>query len=355
MSLLFVAWLRDQDTRRSKLQPAQPHIGQVDAQNVPRYVGFRTFARLPRLEDVATADAAILGAPLDLGSTFRSGSRYGPAAIREASLLLKPYSEPHDVFPFDDMQVVDAGDAPASPIDIAAAHATIERHARDLHQQGTTVIGLGGDHSVALPLLRAAAASHGTLSLLQLDAHTDTWDTYFGGHKLTNGTIFRRAVEENLIDPQQSVQIGLRGGLYSGSDYRDNSDLGFKTLLARELNDAGIDGALALAHQHCRLPTYVTLDIDVLDPAFAPGTGTPEVGGMTTREILAFLRGLTELPSGIAAGDVVEVSPPYDVAGITALAAANLAWELLCLIAHYHADHETPAHESGRSAGEQSR
>jgi agmatinase len=197
------------------------------------------------------------------------------------------------------------------------------------------VIGLGGDHSVALPLLRAAAASHGTLSLLQLDSHTDTWDTYFGGHKLTNGTIFRRAVEEKLIDPQQSVQIGLRGGLYSGGDYRDNSDLGFKTLLARELDDAGTDGALALAHQHCRLPTYVTLDIDVLDPAFAPGTGTPEVGGMTTRELLAFLRGLTELASGIAAGDVVEVSPPYDVAGITALAGANLAWELLCLLAHY--------------------
>ena len=316
------------------MQPSQ-HIGQVDAQNVPRYVGLRTFARLPRLEDVEAADAAILGAPLDLGSTFRTGSQYGPAAIREASLLLKPYSEPHDVFPFDDMQVVDAGDAPASPIDIAAAHVTIERHARDLHERGAIVIGLGGDHSVALPLLRAAAASHGTLSLLQLDSHTDTWDTYFGGHKLTNGTIFRRAVEEKLIDPQQSVQIGLRGGLYSGGDYRDNSDLGFKTLLARELDDAGTDGALALAHQHCRLPTYVTLDIDVLDPAFAPGTGTPEVGGMTTRELLAFLRGLTELASGIAAGDVVEVSPPYDVAGITALAGANLAWELLCLLAHY--------------------
>ena len=316
------------------MRPAQ-HIGQVDAQNVPRFVGLRTFARLPRVEDVEGADAAILGAPIDLGSTFRSGSRFGPGAIREASLLLKPYSEAHDVFPFDDLQVVDAGDAPASPIDIVDAHATIERHARDLHERGATVIGLGGDHSVALPLLRAAAASHGTLSLLQLDSHTDTWDSYFGGHKLTNGTIFRRAVEENLIDPQRSVQIGLRGGLYSGDDYRDNRDLGFKTLLARELEDLGIGGALSLAHDHCVLPTYVTLDIDVLDPAFAPGTGTPEVGGMTTRELLGFLRGLTDLQTGVVAGDVVEVSPPYDPSGITALAGANLAWELLCLLVHY--------------------
>jgi guanidinobutyrase / D-arginase len=311
------------------------HVGQVDAQNVPRFVGFRTFARLPRLEDVGSADAAVLGAPIDLGTTFRSGPRFGPAAIREASLLLKPYSEPLDVFPFDDMQVADAGDAPASPIDITAAHATIEQGARELHERGIAVIGLGGDHSVALPLLRAAAATHGTLSLLQLDSHTDTWDSYFGGHKVTNGTIFRRAIEEDLIDPGRSVQIGLRGGLYSGGDYRDNRDLGFKTLLARELDRAGIDGALLLAHEHCILPTYVTLDIDVLDPAFAPGTGTPEVGGMTTRELLGFLRGLTDLRAGIAAGDVVEVSPPYDPSGITALAGANLAWELLCLLAHY--------------------
>jgi agmatinase len=311
------------------------HTGQVDAQNVPRFVGLRTFARLPRLEDVSSADAAVLGAPIDLGTTFRSGARFGPAAIREASLLLKPYSEPLDVFPFDDMQVVDAGDAAAIPIDIVAAHAAIEQEARALHERETAVIGLGGDHSVALPLLRAAAARHGTLSLLQLDSHTDTWDSYFGGHKLTNGTIFRRATEEDLIDPKRSVQIGLRGGLYSSDDYRDNSGLGFKTLLARELDGVGIDGALSFAHEHCMLPTYVTLDIDVLDPAFAPGTGTPEIGGMTTRELLGFLRGLTDLGSGIVAGDVVEVSPPYDPSGITALAAANLAWELLCLLAHY--------------------
>jgi agmatinase len=309
--------------------------GQVDAQNVPRFLGLRTFARLPRLEDVESADVAILGAPVDLGTTFRGGPRFGPAGIREQSLLLKPYNEALGVFPFDSMQVVDAGDAPASPIDIIEAHATIEQHARALHEAGTTVIGLGGDHSVALPFLRAAAATHGTLSLLQVDAHTDTWDSYFGGHKVTNGTIFRRAAEEGLIDPHRSVQIGLRGGLYSAKDYEDNAALGFHTLLARELDAKGIGGALALAHEHCTLPTYVTLDIDALDPAFAPGTGTPEVGGLTMREMLALLRGLTELESGIAAGDLVEVSPPYDPSGITALAGANLVWELLCLLATY--------------------
>ena len=247
--------------------------GQVDAQNVPRFLGLRTFARLPRLEDVDSADVAILGAPVDLGTTFRGGPRFGPAGIREASLLLKPYNEALDVFPFDALQVVDAGDAPASPIDIIEAHATIEEHARALHERGTTVIGLGGDHSVALPFLRAAAATHGQLSLLQVDAHTDTWDSYFGGHKVTNGTIFRRATEEGLIDPHRSVQIGLRGGLYSAQDYQENADLGFKMLLARDLDAKGISGALELAHEHCTLPTYVTLDIDALDPAFAPGTG----------------------------------------------------------------------------------
>lgn len=312
-----------------------PIIGQLDAQNVPRFVGLRTFARLPRLEDVVVADVAVLGAPVDVGTTFRGGPRFGPAAIREASLLLKPYNEPLGVFPFDEMQVVDAGDAPASPLDIIAAHRTIEQHAAALHGAGTAVIGLGGDHSVALPFLRAAASAHGPLSLLQFDAHTDTWDSYFGGAKVTNGTIFRRALEEGIIDPHRSVQIGLRGGLYSAEDYLDNEHLGFNTLLARDFDEVGVAGAISLACEHCTLPTYVTFDVDCLDPAFAPGTGTPEPGGLSTREALAMLRGLTGLRAGIVAGDVVEVAPPYDHAGITALVAANVAWELLCLIAYH--------------------
>jgi agmatinase len=306
-------------------------IEQVDSLTVPRFAGLRTFARLPTLEQAGRADVAVLGAPFDGGTTFRAGSRFGPAAIREASLLLRPYNEPLELAPFRELQVVDAGDAPASPIDILAGHRAIETAAAALHAGGARVLGLGGDHSVALPLLRAAAATHGQLSLLQLDAHTDTWDSYFGA-KVTHGTIFRRAIEEGLIDPERSVQIGLRGSLYDAGDYADNAALGFKTLLAREFDAAGVAGALALAREHLRGPVYVTLDIDVLDPAFAPGTGTPEAGGLSSRELLAILRGLAG-GADIVAADVVEVSPPYDPAGATAVAAANAAYDLLGLLA----------------------
>jgi agmatinase len=306
-------------------------IEQVDSLTVPRFAGLRTFARLPTLEQAGRADVAVLGAPFDGGTTFRAGSRFGPAAIREASLLLRPYNEPLELAPFRELQVVDAGDAPASPIDILAGHRAIETAAAALHAGGARVLGLGGDHSVALPLLRAAAATHGRLSLLQLDAHTDTWDSYFGA-KVTHGTIFRRAIEEGLIDPERSVQIGLRGSLYDAGDYADNTALGFKTLLAREFDAAGVAGALALAREHLRGPVYVTLDIDVLDPAFAPGTGTPEAGGLSSRELLAILRGLAG-GADIVAADVVEVSPPYDPAGATAVAAANAAYDLLGLLA----------------------
>jgi agmatinase len=309
---------------------SQP-IGQVDALRVPRFAGVRTFARLPTLDQAGTADVAVLGAPFDGGTTFRAGPRFGPAAVREASLLLRPYHEQLDVAPFASLQVVDAGDAPANPVDILAAHDTIQESAASLHALGARVLGIGGDHSVSLPLLRAAAAKHGRLSLLQLDAHTDTWDSYFGS-KVTHGTIFRRAVEEELIDPHASVQIGLRGSLYDAGDYADNRALGFKTLLAREFDDAGVRGALDFALQHLRGPVYVTVDIDVLDPAFAPGTGTPEAGGLSSRELLAVLRGLADAPP-IVSADLVEVSPPYDPAGSTAVAGANVAYDLLCLLA----------------------
>jgi agmatinase len=305
-------------------------VGQVDAFAVPRFAGLRTFARLPRADDVERLDVAVLGAPFDGGATFRPGSRFGPAAIREASALLRPYSEPLDVSPFAEAQVADAGDAGANPFDIREAHGTIERAATALHDRGAAVLGLGGDHSVALPFLRAAARRHGQLSLLQLDAHTDTWDAYYGA-KVTHGTIFRRAAEEGLIDPARSVQIGLRGSVYASADYAENRELGFHTLLARELDDAGVAGAAALARQHLTLPVYVTVDVDVLDPAFAPGTGTPESGGLTPRELLGILRALAGGPR-IVSADVVEVSPSYDPAGVTALAAANVAYDLTCLL-----------------------
>jgi agmatinase len=285
---------------------AEP-VGPVDALVVPRFAGVRTFARLPTIDQVERADVAVLGAPYDSAATFRAGARFGPAAIREASLLLRPYNERQNV-------------------------SAIEASARALVDAGARVLGLGGDHSVALPLLRAAAATHGPLSLLQLDAHTDTWDSYFGA-RYTHGTIFRRAVEEGLIDASKSVQIGLRGSLYDATDLEENGALGFSTLLARDFDAAGVGGALQLAATTLRSPVYVTVDIDVLDPAFAPGTGTPEAGGLSSRELLAILGGLAKLDLVIAGADVVEVSPPYDPSGITAVAGANAAYELLGLMA----------------------
>src|SRR5215210_7576650 len=200
-------------------------VGQVDALAVPRFAGLRTFARLPTLEQVEHADVAVLGAPFDSAATFRAGARFGPAAIREASLLLRPYNERLEIAPFAAVQVADAGDAPASPIGVEEGHAAIESAAREIAEAGGRVLGLGGDHSVTLPLLRAAAAPHGPLSLLQLDAHTDTWDSYFGA-RYTHGTIFRRAVEEGIVDASASLQIGLRGSLYGASDLDENRELG---------------------------------------------------------------------------------------------------------------------------------
>jgi guanidinobutyrase / D-arginase len=305
-------------------------VPQVDATVVPRFAGLRTFARLPTLEQVGRADVAIIGAPFDGATTFRAGARYGPAGIREASLLLRPYNEALDLSPFAERQVVDAGDAGPSPVDLIQAHKTIEDHAASLYRQGARVLGLGGDHSVSLPLLRAAAAAHGRLSLLQFDAHTDTWDSYYGS-KVTHGTIFRRAVEEGIVDGTSSVQIGLRGSLYSAGDYGENAELGFTTVLARDFDRVGVDGAVELALSRLKSPTYITVDVDCLDPAFAPGTGTPEAGGLTSRELLAMLRGLASRIN-LAAADVVEVSPPYDPTGSTAVAAANVGYELIGLL-----------------------
>jgi agmatinase len=309
-------------------------IGPTDASVVPRFAGLRTFARLPRTVDVERVDVAILGAPFDGGTTFRAGSRFGPAAVRDASLLLRPYNPDMVATPFESAQVVDAGDAVGNPVDIVAAHAAIEQGARELHARGASVLGIGGDHSVSFPLLRAAAERHGTLSLVQFDAHTDTWDSYFGA-KLTHGTMFRRAIEEGLIDPHRSVQVGLRGSLYAETDEQDNHALGFRTLPARAFaaSSDAIDRAVELIAEAVNGPVYLTFDIDVLDPAYAPGTGTPEIGGLSTREVLAILRGIGErVGKRLVSADVVEISPSYDPSGITALAGANVAYHLISML-----------------------
>jgi agmatinase len=282
---------------------------------------------------------AVLGVPFDAGASFRVGARFGPAAVREASILLRPYHEPLGVDVFAACQFADAGDAGANPLDILEGHAAIEASARELCLAGARVIGVGGDHSVALPLMRATAAARGGgrgLSLIQLDAHSDTWDEYFG-KPISHGTIMRRAVEEGIVDASSSTQIGMRGPLYGPGDLDDARALGFEVVTTAALLGAGLSetiaAAVARAVARAGGSVYVSVDIDVLDPAFAPGTGTPEPGGLSTRELQALLRGMAPLADRIVGADVVEVSPPYDHAGITAAAGAAAAYELCALLA----------------------
>jgi agmatinase len=306
-------------------------VGPVDASKVPRYAGLSTFARLPRLEDVGRADVAIVGIPFDTSVSYRPGARFGPAHIRQSSRLLRPYNPAMDVMPFHAQQVADAGDIAANPFDIQEAIAEIQRAATVLTAGGTKLLSLGGDHTIALPLLRVMHALHGPLAVLHFDAHLDTWDTYFG-EPYTHGTPFRRASEEGLLDRDHCLHVGIRGPLYAPADLPETGDLGFQTLHCVELETLGVAGAIE--RMRARLgdrPVYVSVDIDVLDPAHAPGTGTPEAGGMTSRELLGVLRGLAG--SNVVSADVVEVSPAYDHAEITGIAASHVAYELLSVLA----------------------
>jgi agmatinase len=305
--------------------------GPVDASLVPRYAGLSTFARLPRREDVPGLDVAVLGVPFDSGVSYRPGARFGPAHIRQSSRLLRPYNPALDVSPFAVHQVVDAGDLPVNPFDIRQAIAEIERGAGELADAGARLLVLGGDHSIALPMLRTMHARHGPLAVLHFDAHLDTWDTYFG-EPYTHGTPFRRAAEEGLLDSEHCLHIGIRGPLYSARDLPESAALGFATIGADQFERLGVDQVIERMRD--RLgdgPIYVSVDIDVLDPAHAPGTGTPEAGGLTSRELLALLRGLAG--AALVSADIVEVSPPYDHAELTGVAAAHVGYELLSVLA----------------------
>jgi agmatinase len=307
------------------------HVGQVDATKMPRFAGPATFARLPRIDEVDQADAAVLGVPFDSGVTYRPGARFGPAHIRESSRLLRPYNPALDVSPFASLQVVDASDIGVNPFSIDDAVAAIERGARGLLERVPHLLTLGGDHTIALPLLRAFAAVHGPVAVVHFDAHLDTWDTYFGA-SVTHGTPFRRASEEGLLDRSGCIHIGIRGPLFADSDLRDDTRLGFQVVSAPEADSLGIAGmAEAIAHRVGDRPVYVSVDIDVLDPAHAPGTGTPEAGGLTSRELLGVLRSFTGL--NLIGADIVEVAPSYDHAQITGIAAAHVGYELLSALA----------------------
>jgi len=310
--------------------PSLP-TGPPDGRLVPRFAGPDTFARLPCLDAVGRADVAVVGIPFDSGVSYRPGARFGPAAVRAGSKMLRPYHPGLNVSPWDVMQVADAGDLAVNPFSISQAIAAIEAGARELLERAVYLVAIGGDHTVALPLIRATAARHGPIALLHFDAHLDTWDTYFG-EPYTHGTPFRRAVEEGLLDLDCSVHIGIRSPLYAPTDLAEDAALGFEIISAAQIAKEGVEKAVQRAR--ARLgdrPVYVSIDIDVLDPAHAPGTGTPEPGGLTSRELQLFLRDLDGL--SLIGADVVEVSPAYDHAELTALAAANLAYELIALLA----------------------
>lgn len=306
-------------------------IGPLDSSRVPRYAGPATFARLPRLDQVAHADVAVVGVPFDTGVSYRPGARFAPTAVREASRLLRPYHPGLDVAPFERLQVVDGGDVAVNPFHIGEAIETIEGAASDLQRDGTKLVTLGGDHTIALPLLRAVSRIHGPVALLHFDAHLDTWDTYFG-EPYTHGTPFRRAVEDGILDTEAISHVGTRGPLYGKKDLEDDRRLGFGIVTSSDVMRRGVDETVdALRQRIGSRPLYVSVDIDVLDPAHAPGTGTPEAGGMTSRELLEILRGLRGL--NLVGADVVEVAPAYDHADITSVAASHVAYDLVSLLA----------------------
>jgi agmatinase len=305
-------------------------VGPIDATEVPRYAGFSTFARLPRSDEVDSFDVAVLGIPYDGAVTYRPGARFGPSGIRQASRLLRPYHSGLDVAPLTAQQVVDVGDVVCNPYRIPEALAVIERAAGEILGRGARLISVGGDHSIALPLLRAVARVFGPVALVHFDAHLDTWDRYFG-EWYTHGTPFRRAAEEGLLLEDRSAHVGIRGPLYDRSDLTEDAELGFCVVDCMEIQERGVDAAVQRVLERVGdSPAYVSVDIDVLDPAFAPGTGTPEAGGLSSRELLALLRGLR--PLRLTSADVVEVAPAYDHAEITGVAASHVVYELMALM-----------------------
>lgn len=307
-------------------------VGPIDSSRAPRFVAPASFARLPMLSEVDRVDVAVLGVPFDTGVSFRPGARFGPAGIREASRLLRPYNPAMAVSPFATLQVADCGDVALNPFNIGEAIDSLEGAATEFTTAGTKLISVGGDHTIALPLLRSVAAVHGPVALLHFDAHLDTWDTYFG-EAYTHGTPFRRAVEEGIVDTEAIAHVGTRGPLYGHKDLEDDRRFGFGIYTSADVFRRGVDEIVdALRERVGNRPLYVSIDIDVLDPAHAPGTGTPEAGGMTSRELLEILRGLKDL--NLVGADVVEVAPAYDHAEITCVAASHLAYEFASWYAH---------------------
>ena len=286
--------------------------------------------RLPHTTDLAGVDAAAIGIPFDTATSYRTGARFGPEAIRSASALLRPFHPSFEIDLVETLSIVDYGDLPVTPGDTESTYRRIEEGLAPVVEAGIFPLVLGGDHSITLAELRQLGRNTAPLALVQLDSHTDTWEAYFG-QRFFHGTTFRRAAEEGLIEPAASVQAGMRGSLYGAADLEDARALGFQVIPSEELRALGPGRyAQTVRERVGDRPVFLSFDIDFLDPAFAPGTGTPEVAGFSTAEAVAFLRALRGIQ--LSGADVVEVSPSYDGPGQpTALAAANILWELLAL------------------------
>jgi agmatinase len=297
----------------------------------PRFTGLRSFMRLPATSESGVPDAAIVGIPFDTAASFRPGQRFGPSAVRDISVLLRPSNQFHGVNAFERINVLDVGDVAAIPGNIQETYERIEARCTELLSQGTVPIGIGGDHSVTLGELRAAAKAHGPVALVQLDAHCDTWDNYWG-LRYTHGTPFRRAMEEGLLKAGRSIQVGMRGSEYAPDDLDESRRMGFEVITTPEmLKHKPSEVAAMIKRRVGDSPAFLTFDVDFFDPAYAPGTGTPEVGGPTSAFGLEIVQHLTGIH--IAGFDTVEVLPALDNAQTTALLAATLVFEFLALVA----------------------
>ncbi|MEP1962948.1 agmatinase [Tateyamaria sp.] len=302
----------------------------ISGNELARFSGPGTFMRLPTSNELQKLDVAVLGVPMDIGTSWRSGTRFGPKEVRSQSAMIRPYNLATGAAPFDSLQVADIGDLAINTFSLSDSLRIISESYAAILNYDAVPMAIGGDHSITLPILRAMAKRHGPVALIHVDAHGDVNDEMFGERE-THGTVFRRAHEEGLIQADKTYQVGLRGTGYSAEDFSEAAVWGFQQFPAQELWGRDLSALGAEVRRDIGdLPTYISYDIDSLDPAFAPGTGTPEIGGLTTPQALQLIRALRGV--NVVGCDLVEVSPPYDTTGNTALTGANLLYEMLCIL-----------------------